>query len=113
MSVVIWVMVGIAIWHFTVLVPDRFAGGIIGAFLVSVAGALATGYLLPSPGIPAANPPGIQEALWANSGDAGSARRGVRVWRMARQRAAAMMRATATDHDVRSNAAASRWSPVK
>jgi hypothetical protein len=64
MSVVIWVMVGIAIWHFTVLVPDRFAGGIIGAFLVSVAGAVATGYLLPSPGIPASNPPGIQEALW-------------------------------------------------
>jgi hypothetical protein len=64
MSVVVWVMVGIAIWHFTVLVPDRFAGGIIGAFLVSVAGAVATGYLLPSPGVPASNPPGIQEALW-------------------------------------------------
>jgi hypothetical protein len=64
MSVVLWVMVGIAIWHFTVLVPDRFAGGIIGAFLVSVAGAVATGYLLPSPGIPGSNPPGIQEALW-------------------------------------------------
>jgi uncharacterized membrane protein YeaQ/YmgE (transglycosylase-associated protein family) len=64
MSVVVWVMVGIAIWHFTVLVPDRFAGGIVGAFLVSVAGAVATGYLLPSPGIPASNPPGIQEALW-------------------------------------------------
>jgi uncharacterized membrane protein YeaQ/YmgE (transglycosylase-associated protein family) len=64
MSVVVWVMVGIAIWHFTVLVPDRFAGGIVGAFLVSVAGAAVGGYLLPSPGIPAANPPGIQEALW-------------------------------------------------
>lgn len=64
MSVVVWVMVGTAIWHFTVLVPDRFAGGIIGAFLAAAAGAVATGYLLPSPGIPAANPPGIQEALW-------------------------------------------------
>lgn len=64
MSVIVWVMVGIAIWHFTVLVPDRFAGGIIGAFLVSVAGAAASGYLLPSPGVPATNPPGIQQALW-------------------------------------------------
>jgi hypothetical protein len=43
MSVIVWVMVGIAIWHFTVLVPDRFVGGIIGAFLVSVAGAVAAG----------------------------------------------------------------------
>jgi hypothetical protein len=64
MSVVVWAMVGIAIWHFTVLVPDRFVGGIVGAFLASLAGALVAGFLLPAPGIPAANPPGVQEALW-------------------------------------------------
>ena len=40
------------------------AGGIIGAFLASVAGALVSGYLLPTPGVPTSNPPGIQEALW-------------------------------------------------
>ena len=33
MSMVVWVMMGIAIWHFTVFVPDRFWGGIVGAFL--------------------------------------------------------------------------------
>jgi hypothetical protein len=30
MSVFVWVMIGVALWHFSVLVPDRFYGGIIG-----------------------------------------------------------------------------------
>src|SRR3712207_7142758 len=30
-TILIWAMVGIALWHFAVLVPDRFWGGIIGA----------------------------------------------------------------------------------
>jgi len=64
MSVFVWVMIGVAIWHACVLVPDRFYGGIVGAFLAAVGGALATGYLLPEPGIPPHNPPGIGEALW-------------------------------------------------
>jgi uncharacterized membrane protein YeaQ/YmgE (transglycosylase-associated protein family) len=63
-SVLIWVMVGLAIWHFAVLVPDRFWGGIIGAFLAALLGAMASGYLLPAPGIPVDNPPGWNEALW-------------------------------------------------
>jgi uncharacterized membrane protein YeaQ/YmgE (transglycosylase-associated protein family) len=68
MSVFVWSMIGIAVWHFTVLVPDRFAGGIIGAFLAAWLGALVSGFLLPDPGIPAANPPGVGEALWAVPG---------------------------------------------
>ena len=40
MSILIWAMVGIAVWHFAVLVPDRFWGGIIGAFLAALVGAL-------------------------------------------------------------------------
>lgn len=64
MSVFVWVMIGVAVWHLSVLVPDRFYGGIIGALLAAVAGALVSGYLLPSPGIPTANPPGITTALW-------------------------------------------------
>ena len=68
MSVFIWVMMGIAFWHFTVLVPDRFYGGIIGAFLAALAGALASGYLLPEPGIPTGNPPGIAHVFWAAPG---------------------------------------------
>jgi len=33
MSLLVWAMLGIAVWHFAVLVPDRFTGGIIGAAL--------------------------------------------------------------------------------
>jgi uncharacterized membrane protein YeaQ/YmgE (transglycosylase-associated protein family) len=64
MSVFVWVMIGVAFWHFAVLVPDRFYGGIIGSLIAAVAGALVSGYLLPLPGIPTANPPGVTEALW-------------------------------------------------
>ena len=35
MSLIVWVMMGIAVWHFTVFVPDRFWGGIVGAFLAA------------------------------------------------------------------------------
>ena len=74
-SVLIWVMVGLAIWHFAVLVPDRFWGGIIGAFLAALLGAIASGYVLPAPGIPVDNPPGWSEALWPVPGLASRAER--------------------------------------
>ena len=61
-------MVGIAFWHAAVLVPDRFWGGIVGAFLAALAGALMSGFALPEPGLPTANPPGLGEALWAMPG---------------------------------------------
>jgi len=64
MSIFVWVMVGAAVWHLSVLVPDRFYGGIIGAFVAAIAGALASGYVLPTPGIPPHNPPGMIEAIW-------------------------------------------------
>jgi hypothetical protein len=67
-SVLVWAMVGIAFWHFAVLVPDHFAGGIIGAFLAATGGGLLSGFLLPVPGIPADNPPGVGEAIWAIPG---------------------------------------------
>ena len=44
LSIFVWVMIGLAVWHFSVLVPDRFWGGIIGAFAAAVAGALLSGY---------------------------------------------------------------------
>jgi uncharacterized membrane protein YeaQ/YmgE (transglycosylase-associated protein family) len=68
MSVLVWVMVGLALWHFAVLVPDRFRGGIIGALAAALFGALASGWLLPVPGIPTDDPPGIAETLWAIPG---------------------------------------------
>ena len=44
MSLVVWVMMGIAVWHFTVFVPDRFRGGIVGAFLAGALGAVVFGF---------------------------------------------------------------------
>ena len=43
MAAVVWFTVGLALWHFTVFVPDRFWGGIVGALLGAVAGAMLTG----------------------------------------------------------------------
>ena len=43
MSALVWVMMGLAIWHFTIFVPDRFWAGIVGAFLGAVFGALLFG----------------------------------------------------------------------
>jgi hypothetical protein len=42
-ALLVWFTTGIAIWHFTVFVPDRFWGGIVGAFLGAIAGAMVTG----------------------------------------------------------------------
>jgi hypothetical protein len=56
LSIFVWVMIGMALWHFSVLVPDRFWGGIIGAFGAAVAGALLSGYLLPEPRYPRIEP---------------------------------------------------------
>jgi len=43
MAAVVWFTMGVALWHFTVFVPDRFRGGIVGAFLGATAGAMVTG----------------------------------------------------------------------
>ncbi len=43
MALLVWFTMGIALWHFTVFLPDRFWGGIVGAFVGAVLGALASG----------------------------------------------------------------------
>ena len=43
MAAVVWFTMGVALWHFTVFVPDRFRGGIVGAFVAAAAGAMVTG----------------------------------------------------------------------
>jgi hypothetical protein len=43
MALVVWFTVGLALWHFTVFVPDRFWAGIVGALLGAVAGAMVSG----------------------------------------------------------------------
>ena len=43
MAILVWFTLGVALWHFSVFVPDRFRGGIVGAFLAAVIGAIVTG----------------------------------------------------------------------
>ena len=46
MSMLVWVMMGIAIWHFTVWVPDHFWGGIVGALLAAIVGSVIFGLIV-------------------------------------------------------------------
>jgi hypothetical protein len=43
MAALVWFTVGVALWHFTVFVPDRFRGGIVGALLGAAIGAMVSG----------------------------------------------------------------------
>ena len=71
MSVFVWSMVGIALWHFTIFVPDRFAGGIIGAFFAAWLGGMATGFVFEGLEVPEHNPPGLKHAAYALPGSLG------------------------------------------
>ena len=68
MSMVVWVMMGVAIWHFTVFVPDRFWGGIVGAFIVAIAGATIFGFIASGFTVPGRNDTELAEALIAVPG---------------------------------------------
>jgi hypothetical protein len=68
LSVFVWAMIGIALWHFTVFVPDRFWGGIIGAFLAALAGALLSGDAGWIGGRDAGLGEQHAEAIWATPG---------------------------------------------
>ena len=70
MSILVWTMVGIAVWHFAVLVPDRFWGGIVGAFLVSIVGAVVFGLAVSGFSIPGENDTGLFSAIEAIPGAA-------------------------------------------
>ena len=46
MALFIWTMVGLALWHFTVFLPDNFYGGIVGAFCGALIGSILFGLLI-------------------------------------------------------------------
>jgi hypothetical protein len=43
MAVLVWFTTGVALWHFTVFIPDRFWGGIVGAFIGASIGSIVSG----------------------------------------------------------------------
>ena len=46
MALLVWFTMGIALWHFTVFLPERFWQGIVGACLGSVIGAMVFGLIV-------------------------------------------------------------------
>ncbi len=46
MSILVYFTMGIALWHFTVFLPERFWQGIVGAFLGATIGAVAFGAIV-------------------------------------------------------------------
>lgn len=46
MALLVWFTTGIALWHFTVFLPDRFWQGIVGAFLGAVLGSIIFGMIV-------------------------------------------------------------------
>jgi hypothetical protein len=68
MSMLVWLMMAIAIWHFTIFVPDRFWGGIVGAFLAGAAGAALFGFVVSGLSIPNQDDTTILQAFIAIPG---------------------------------------------
>jgi hypothetical protein len=52
MGILAWVMMGLAIWHFTIWLPDRFWGGIVGAFCGALIGGVLCGLIVNGFSIP-------------------------------------------------------------
>jgi hypothetical protein len=52
MGGLVWVTVGLAIWHFTIFLPDRSWAGIIGAFVGATVGSFVFGLLITGFSVP-------------------------------------------------------------
>jgi hypothetical protein len=52
MGALVWIMVGLAVWHFTVFLPDHFWGGIVGAFAGALVGSFIFGLIVNAGSIP-------------------------------------------------------------
>jgi hypothetical protein len=46
MALLVWFIMGIALWHFTVFLPDHFWQGIVGAFVGAVIGSILFGLIV-------------------------------------------------------------------
>ncbi len=70
MAGLVWVMMGIALWHFTIFLPDHFWAGIIGAFVGAVIGPLVFGFVIHGLTVPGQNDTTVLNALEAIPGAA-------------------------------------------
>ena len=68
MGALVWVMMGLAIWHFTIFMPDRFWAGIVGAFLGAVIGSIVVGLAIHGFSVPGQNDTDLLTAIEAIPG---------------------------------------------
>ena len=68
MGMLAWAMMGLALWHFTVWLPDHYWGGIVGAFLGALIGAFLFGFLINGFSIPGRHDTDLTTALEAIPG---------------------------------------------
>jgi hypothetical protein len=70
MAILVWFTTGVALWHFTVFLPDRWWAGIVGAFIGASIGALITGAIAQIVTGDSIGETGIQTVLFAIPGTA-------------------------------------------
>jgi predicted permease len=68
MAALVWVMMGLALWHFTIYLPDHFWAGIVGAFLGAVIGPLIFGFLIHGLSVPGESDTNVLSAIEAIPG---------------------------------------------
>ncbi len=68
MAALVWAMMGLALWHFTIFIPDRFWAGIVGAFLGALFGSLLFGFIVNGFTIPGQNDTDLLTAVEAIPG---------------------------------------------
>lgn len=68
MGMLAWVMMGLAVWHFTIWLPDHFWGGIVGAFVGALVGAIVFGFIVNAGSVPGRHDTELLTALEALPG---------------------------------------------
>ncbi len=63
MAAFCWVMMGLAIWHFTIFLPDKFWAGIVGAFVGALLGSFFVAFALHGFTVPGRDDTDILTAL--------------------------------------------------
>ena len=68
MGMLAWVIMGLALWHFTIWLPDRYWGGIVGAFVGALVGAVLCGLIISGFTIPGRHATHLSTTLQAIPG---------------------------------------------